>query len=524
MELVYLWVEDYKNIRQQGFNFSGRYRCHYDGVNLTIIENKDYVHIFPENINVTAIVGKNGSGKSSVLVGLTDHKILIEKDGELCSNDFTGSEIKKLLDRQKDYEIIYVDFDLIKINPIRDWWDWSGFGIHNKNLYTKIENGPVGDDSFNIYKFREKFYNLIVEYKQSFDSNLFIYNPSKIILSDYIHEVNSKEERWVRVNQLIKDTEHDSLTIEKFLVFIYSNLNNQVALKLPNIEILGDLTTHEAILLEHAQYMKIQDFQSLYDFFNSLNQFEEKHQISIEAFIPIYNNHKEAFLKLIEIGYLKTNFKDDIGREYDDLSHGERKLFTEHLMIHDAITKTDKQDIFVVLDEPDLTLHPEWQRKYLNETIHLLSTHDKNFHLIITSHSPFILSDIPKQNVIFLEDGKQVDVNIDTFGANIHTLLSHGFFMQDGLMGEFAKSKINEIIDFHKKVEADNEIKKVELKVQYEEQKKAFWNIQSIIGEAYLKQVVKNHLIEIEKILLGKDEAKNAEIKRVEVYLASLQK
>ena len=39
------------------------------------------------------------------------------------------------------------------------------------------------------------------------------------------------------------------------------------------------------------------------------------------------------------------------------------------------------------------------------------------------------------------------DIKLKTFGANIHTLLSNGFFMSDGLMGEFAKSKINETID-----------------------------------------------------------------------------
>jgi len=68
MELVYLWVEDYKNIQKKGFNFSPRFRYEYDEKTnkLTIDENKNYVSIFPGNINVTAIVGEKGSGKSSL--------------------------------------------------------------------------------------------------------------------------------------------------------------------------------------------------------------------------------------------------------------------------------------------------------------------------------------------------------------------------------------------------------------------------------------------------------------------------
>ncbi len=30
MELVYLWVEEYKNIHNQGFNFSPKFNCNYD--------------------------------------------------------------------------------------------------------------------------------------------------------------------------------------------------------------------------------------------------------------------------------------------------------------------------------------------------------------------------------------------------------------------------------------------------------------------------------------------------------------
>jgi hypothetical protein len=85
-------------------------------------------------------------------------------------------------------------------------------------------------------------------------------------------------------------------------------------------------------------------------------------------------------------------------------------------------------------------------------------------------------------------------------------------------MGEFAKSKINEIINFHKEVEEENSKQDknlANLQQKYEDAKTKFWNTQKIIGDDYLKQVIKNHLVEIEKILLGKDEAKAEEIKRL---------
>ncbi|WP_244939593.1 hypothetical protein [Caminibacter pacificus] len=66
-----------------------------------------------------------------------------------------------------------------------------------------------------------------------------------------------------------------------------------------------------------------------------------------------------------------------------------------------------------------------------------------------------------------MKDGKNVsnEINIETFGANIHTLLTHGFFMEDGLMGGYAKSKIDEVIKYlnneESKIASDEEAQKI---------------------------------------------------------------
>ena len=105
----------------------------------------------------------------------------------------------------------------------------------------------------------------------------------------------------------------------------------------------------------------------------------------------------------------------------------------------------------LLIDEVDLYLHPEWQRQIIKDILDTIKiTFPKSyFQMIITSHSPIILSDIPKENAIFLrrnENGKIIQDrhHFQTFGANIYTLYRDAFFIENGLaMGEFAKETIN---------------------------------------------------------------------------------
>lgn len=108
------------------------------------------------------------------------------------------------------------------------------------------------------------------------------------------------------------------------------------------------------------------------------------------------------------------------------------------------------EQVCVVLEEVELYYHPEYQKSYLNYLLEQISRSGisrlKSVNLVFVTHSPFILSDITKNDILCLENGKQAEVELKTFGANIHDLLRHPFFMKKGTIGDFAQKVINEII------------------------------------------------------------------------------
>lgn len=110
-----------------------------------------------------------------------------------------------------------------------------------------------------------------------------------------------------------------------------------------------------------------------------------------------------------------------------------------------------KGDIVLFLDEPDLYCHPEWQRKLLRHLIGMFEAlyRGRSVHIIMSTHSPLFLSDIPNGNILLLErKGRGLTVRPmcrPSFGANLFDLYNDGFFTED-FIGEFAKEKIERAI------------------------------------------------------------------------------
>ncbi|THV58422.1 AAA family ATPase [Chryseobacterium candidae] len=176
--------------------------------------------------------------------------------------------------------------------------------------------------------------------------------------------------------------------------------------------------------------------------------------------------------------YLK-NEKDNDLIKLSELSSGEQQLIhsVSSIVYHLNNLNSVKGEkivkykyINLVFDEIELYFHPEFQRKFIHYILRQINSINLNdisgINILFITHSPFILSDIPKQNVLFIDNGNSEDFKrMNTFGANISDLLAEGFFFSEEegnkiLMGDFVKEKIEETIkiikekDFAKKEKA----------------------------------------------------------------------
>lgn len=143
------------------------------------------------------------------------------------------------------------------------------------------------------------------------------------------------------------------------------------------------------------------------------------------------------------------------------LSSGENSFITFFARIFDVIERHrsghyEKDKLILFIDEAEVAFHPAWKRIFFKKLIDFLVKFngEYKFQIILTTHSPYLLSDLPSDNVILLKRNKEGKTEIlnssdyKTFGANIHELLATSFFLEDGFMGEFAKNKIEHLISF----------------------------------------------------------------------------
>lgn len=138
--------------------------------------------------------------------------------------------------------------------------------------------------------------------------------------------------------------------------------------------------------------------------------------------------------------------------------------------------------INVIFDEIELYFHPDLQRRFLFLIVEALKSihieYIEGINILLVTHSPFVLSDLPKSNVLALSRTNE-DVVGETFCANIQEMLGQNFFMEYS-MGKIAQKQVEEIFCTYNHI-AGNEHIDIS-----EEDWKRFSYVTSIVGDEYL--------------------------------------
>lgn len=381
------------------------------------------------------------------------------KENDYYQPDFTErmkefkNEFKQI--QEKIFHKLYHKFFEEEFNPV--------ISVDNKNLITITLKYVIKKiikiaDIYEIHsKFIRKFENkdndgLISDFNNN-NNNLIditflynaIFNPREHLKRVYI--VNYDE----YIEDLYKDRSHITLKLRQALHFLNEDLYISMELSMSD---------------NYENLLNIDEIKGI------RKKVQEKVKKSRENTKNIQNNYFLTSEELAPPSFLNAFIGFENSSSFDYLSSGEKQqIYTISSLIyhlHNLDTVHHNliryKNINIILDEIELYAHPEMQRQFIHSLLFQLKSiqlkNIQNINIQFITHSPFILSDIPKQNILFLEveNGKARPKDfskMNTFAANIHDLLADSFFIGDGLIGDFAKKKIEETIKFLKKEESE---------------------------------------------------------------------
>jgi len=267
------------------------------------------------NEQVTILIGKNGSGKSTILN-------LIDKS--LSNNNITY-QLKKI-------ELLSLENKIISNKKEFEYLFLSTFDMEIKN--------------------------------------------QKIVKKNYNSKSYIKTELDVILNNLVTNFKFYLLKIKEEIEKVQNNFDKELEIYANKEDIKG---FKEKILEKNREVNKINRHINLFK--DKINKFFQ----DTEKEITLDENNSLIF-KLKDKSYL-TPYQ---------LSSGEKQI----LIIMLNIMLLENKETILLMDEPEISLHVEWQKVFLETLLEL----NPNLQIIIATHSPAIVSKRFRSKVVTLSN------------------------------------------------------------------------------------------------------------------------
>lgn len=621
MELLYLWINKSKfdTITQQEFNFSPLYKFSVDNPQnpkKISCEHIDTVNLFKSREgkgkinNITAIVGANGAGKTSLLSFIAKNNCfpLSQQTEESNKYDIYTYEHDKSIYVFEDNGKLIVYHDLK--NELECCFDSLQFKINGnesnktkmlcemrKQLLVYVTNSSFVPETMQGYSQDDKTYNVNLHPKSMYIVAKYFYLSlfQKDGFADSLKEDDDgfawiiKEQRNERTFQELLDVLYYHFLIREKNKEWFGEIREQIYIefddilsmikkkycedfiilnktKIRDMQIGGRKSDKNPSELCRKYYEKIRNFEEHYNpeeirkygrknntIALYLNLLFEAYFYKNDFVLPVIDFHEDIYeqiqfslsgkykeyldaVKKIDNILSKCKMYDNLIENPDDLSclycklvpkdckeffkymsnafenresfvlkyirirnlnmsSGERamqNMFSWLLLIPQldeimGMKRNKYESKLILIDEIDLYCHPEWQKRIVSQLLFVLNRIEKNVpvQIIITTHSPLILSDFPRNNIVYMKkiEGRTiVDKSTDhkqSFGANIYTLLNDSFFLENGAVGEFAREKI---LNIYENLKEDNH------QPLDEKKQKEYEQVISMIGDGIVKQ------------------------------------
>ena len=173
-------------------------------------------------------------------------------------------------------------------------------------------------------------------------------------------------------------------------------------------------------------------------------------------------------LNQLEWGEFSAVFSRFFHRVWLNISDGEAHFIKNFAALNEHIASTLVRPVLVrgsailILDEPEVHMHPDLERQYLYLLTHWLHDDFPNmqFQIILLTHSPFLISDVERSHVLLLQRTPEDVITAkhpenQTFAANIHNILHEPLFL-DSPFGSISTELICQVIKQLKKGEPEN--------------------------------------------------------------------
>ena len=271
-----------------------------------------------------------------------------------------------------------------------------------------------------IYDYFEDFEN----YKNKIDIKLdleeeIIREKSGLSQEMYLTYLTNFVYRQKKYRSLIKTGEHvENLTVENIIknkipriIYLPAEINFRNVkfdfLPMYKLKFLNIINSTAISDIPHYIQMRI---------INAANKESEKKLgnvrdeviAEINGIFDILNMDAKLIGMSTETTEILPIFTNSSGDKFDinELSSGEKQLFLRTL----AIRMLNPENSIILIDEPELSLHPKWQQRIVD----VYRKIGKNNQIIIATHSPHILGSVRKENIMLLDKDDEGKIVVRT--------------------------------------------------------------------------------------------------------------